>query len=880
METLEAPALGADLDRVDLLSAALGDDDSLSLGSRASDGALLSRCDGEEREEPKRPWGDVFVYGDRNRHLFGGYADSLADDEASISFSAAYLPGVYNTPLHDTFLRAYEDDYLRCVGKTYKLELFPAAEAHKPSYAHLGRVIMAVRVRRLSLEEEIDSSDDNFKKFEDLIALCERKKLYHLTRLRMLEGELDFIAAEDASMPASPFSAFLLQRPGWAVVTTLLARNYKKLQQAAWNNRKTKTAEELAEETAPDEESKIHMSEESCVRAWDLLQQWRILRSVECFCRLGASRYPQKSKAINKLLAKSGSKRPLHPAELAEEEEAAEEAAALGAKSKKADITAAPRTSGGFSSFMNVMTNLISGAKEEAPQEEVLVLRALEPLIPGERVGEWAAVCAQLGAKDGEGLSLRECADAVLAYVKEHPLLAPLVPRVVVGEISAGALEIHDEEEASAFVALGVNKVADALANELRDLVIEDLRHFVQWSQLLEKLRKDRIKKSGGKLTMADSGEVEMVNGVQKIIPHADTIVDTDILHGVRQRVHIDAVIPEARKRLDAIRHRRLELRGELVCLVQYGVLNALPFLQKVSRGLLQRRRIYHLKRDLVLYSMHAAAATIQLWLRSILCARKYKHSQAAAVDSLRLMILIKLQAFVRGLPKQGRWNRYTRTKRERSRWFGLTKVQASVRRFNARCRYIRMLQRGREADRQNTEQWAVMMIQKWARGYIARKTVVKSMQIRDTISPDLLRLAEKYLHRGDLWSFLRQIDDGFSRLRKEITEAAAREDSMAETFIGKVLNERQSQFDGAWQRFSQSTSAASRAGTAGTGRDMDQLTATAAVDKTKLLPAQAPLASSARSSSVAAGGVAKAKSKGAALATPTFDHSIPVNLP
>jgi len=95
-----------------------------------------------------------------------------------------------------------------------------------------------------------------------------------------------------------------------------------------------------------------------------------------------------------------------------------------------------------------------------------------------------------------------------------------------------------------------------------------------------------------------------------------------------------------------------------------------------------------------------------------------------------------------------------------------------------------------------------VLIIQKVARGYIARKTVLKSMKIRHNLSTEVLRIAEKYLKHGDLWEFLKNINDELKRSNDIIAENQAREDNWAESFVEKVVAKRQQEFNQSWELF------------------------------------------------------------------------------
>lgn len=64
--------------------------------------------------------------------------------------------------------------------------------------------------------------------------------------------------------------------------------------------------------------------------------------------------------------------------------------------------------------------------------------------------------------------------------------------------------------------------------------------------------------------------------------------------------------------------------------------------------------------------------------------------------------------------------------------------------------------------------------------------------------------MAEKYLLKGDLWGFLRDVDDEMKRAQREAREVRQQEDDMAGRFVEKVVQLRQTEFDDAWKKFPQ----------------------------------------------------------------------------
>jgi hypothetical protein len=128
--------------------------------------------------------------------------------------------------------------------------------------------------------------------------------------------------------------------------------------------------------------------------------------------------------------------------------------------------------------------------------------------------------------------------------------------------------------------------------------------------------------------------------------------------------------------------------------------------------------------------------------------------------------------------------------------------MQSITRSKLARLRLRRALKTQAAEQEEEVRQWSVLVIQKVARGYIARRTVVRSMQIRKTLHKEVLRIAEQYLQHGDLWGFLKDINDELTRSRNELQENQAREDDWAKNFVEKVVHKRQSEFNTAWEEF------------------------------------------------------------------------------
>lgn len=70
--------------------------------------------------------------------------------------------------------------------------------------------------------------------------------------------------------------------------------------------------------------------------------------------------------------------------------------------------------------------------------------------------------------------------------------------------------------------------------------------------------------------------------------------------------------IPQAESRLKSMRAARFDLEGEMASVTQLGFEAAVPYIQRTFRKCIIRHRLDRLYCNLALYSMHAAASSIQ----------------------------------------------------------------------------------------------------------------------------------------------------------------------------------------------------------------------------------------------------------------------------
>eukprot|EP01038_Epipyxis_sp_PR26KG_P012258 gene12258-16437_t len=133
---------------------------------------------------------------------------------------------------------------------------------------------------------------------------------------------------------------------------------------------------------------------------------------------------------------------------------------------------------------------------------------------------------------------------------------------------------------------------------------------------------------------------------------------------------------------------------------------------------------------------------------------------------------------------------------------YATTQFQSLVRGFLGRKYVADMLHKSANERLREVQQWSILLIQKTARGYIARKTFLRSMLIRKSLSKEVLRITEKYLKVGDLWGFLKEMNEELNRAKYELSEHEQREDNWATNFVSKVIDQRQKEFNSAWEKF------------------------------------------------------------------------------
>lgn len=803
------------------------------------------------------------VWEDGHKRTVVEYKPGVAEGSEVLHYQIGYLE-MENKKLRGYMCRGDDDEaYLDfLVDGTKEMPFFPYifpkrdGVTHQSDYVLCASVCMTFRVRRLLLTDEISELQAKLQEYHDLKDLCEKKKCAHADRVIMLEGEMDHMVEEIKEKTHDPrdmhpFSALIQNKEANKLLCDFLAREAKRLQ--------AETEMHLGEEVDED------MDLEKVVDMWELLQYYTIVNSIRVRAKNGNKHYPVNGRADSTKVVVKGrqpgsapvsarstdsnkggrgkSPESLKPGDMKKLKAASKKGATaktdstgvmdnddstiasgtslgnLSGTSKSVASAAKepeqPKKSGGWG--FSAMANWVSGKKEEVVVEDdgPKELKLVPFTVSGNGMGacDWLDIAVCMGNKRGDQ-TLKSACKGFLELLKMHAGegeegedgmgVLECIPKVCRNDFIMGLNELGVKEMSSPIVEAAAAQMVTILAEELHKRIMGALRLHDKWCAFLEGFRKDRIRRSGGSLKEDNEGQVEVdKQGTIRIIPNSDKIVDTDIVHGSKQRLQISVVEPVLFQKLGEATEKLQVLLGELACVVQFGYIYVAPYVQRAIRRSLSRMHKNTSRRDVGLYAMHGAATTIQTWLRGKWGKRAYAIRKAELMGNLFEDITIFVQKYARMGTQRIPYLKRKRAKAAASEWFAVTKFQAMIRGFNARHKYTKFKATVHAEREKETKFFSVGLLQRWARGCIARRTIVKSLKVRKTIDKDILLKAEKYLEKGDLWSFLKQINDDMMILKKTIDDNQKTEDEFASTFVNKVIMRRQGEFDGAWDKFS-----------------------------------------------------------------------------
>ena len=736
-------------------------------------------------------------------------------------------------------------------------------KSHKEN-KRLNRVVTSVRVRRLVLTSEINDLAEDWKKFQELEEVCFRKKKVHDERLTKLEAEMNELATADhIIMPGNRFSAALFATSFWNCVTSYLTRECHRVQQehhfgqverlltlqdiqyiwqliqkwhilkyvelrcrigldayiAEANKKDKKNQAKDIRDTKDDVGLSSDDDEETDEEDLPLYKRKKGVSSKKKKKKDKKTKEDSLSDEVKMgdVNDNSNSNKEISVAEKQEMNVGAIEEGKVNEDASLSNMQEGEKENEDGDSKQELQKEVTEGnyiandflkmaLEEEKDDVEEVKLHHKLPTDLHNKPVPWELIQHYL---QPEGDTLVQILEAVKIFAQQDEILSDsnenLVQNVTINHISAA---IHDCDtpghgDKDHHAAGSITNLMDDIGACLENKLIGSLRLNPYWQKMLEQLRKERVKREGGKLIFHGEGEVEMdAQGVARKIPNSDNVVDTDIFHGSMQRMEIQVILPEIAKKRVQNKEKEFELLGELTCVIQYGYENAVVAAQRMARGLIAQKRAYYTRRELAYYSAHIAAVRLQAWARQKQAVLKFAETLQEIMEEKKQGNILVIQKNIRRFIKYKPYRRRQKANYEAFIYRTVSIFQALIRGFNCRRRK-KYADAAMDQQRDTEEQdWAATQIQKMTRGRIARTRIVHSLHVRRTISKDLLKTAEKYLEHGDLWGFLEEIDMSRKRLQNTIMSNQKREDEMAATFVERVLKTRQGEFDAAWDKF------------------------------------------------------------------------------
>lgn len=311
-----------------------------------------------------------------------------------------------------------------------------------------------------------------------------------------------------------------------------------------------------------------------------------------------------------------------------------------------------------------------------------------------------------------------------------------------------------------------------------------------------EKLLSDR-----SRLLMKVEDPIEMV------FLGSQGFMDTDLVHGTRQRVRKEQIIPmvlplvtessRAIRRLTAIRNTMLD----------HWKIYTGAHIVRIVRGHIGRVRAQR-KRYAVL--SHFAALRIQAVWRGYV-DRKYVIP--ALYDELRNRSARIIQRTWHNFIQDRTFRARTRAKVWRTKVRNAVKIQRIWRGYYVRSRITEIKARAADAKavfeanrrqrlqaarlrREHIKQHAATTIQRVWRGVVGRRTAYSRRQA-GVVSNDRVReLADRFLTTGDLWGFIAAINSDYERVEHEKNREIIR----AKAFVDQIIRVRQENTEKAWK--------------------------------------------------------------------------------
>lgn len=260
--------------------------------------------------------------------------------------------------------------------------------------------------------------------------------------------------------------------------------------------------------------------------------------------------------------------------------------------------------------------------------------------------------------------------------------------------------------------------------------------------------------------------------------------------NGLRQRIEATAALPVLVANKFRVTSRFIATWWKLCLLVLYTYELATPHAQRVVRGYLVRSsRFKFLKKMQKVRLEIKASIRLQQTFRQLLSSRHV----AKILHSRRHNMLVKIQSLSRKYKASLVFSQRLETFRSHLKDEAMTRIQKLVRRrnlMNQNRNFIAELAKQRkkyeEQSAMQKQKNSALKIQMMYRG-VAMKQLLRQKRVENQLHGQLSMHVQKSLYRGDLWSFLTDVNNDYYRYERVIDEILDREAKMANTFVSKV---------------------------------------------------------------------------------------------
>lgn len=286
---------------------------------------------------------------------------------------------------------------------------------------------------------------------------------------------------------------------------------------------------------------------------------------------------------------------------------------------------------------------------------------------------------------------------------------------------------------------------------------------------------------------------------------HLSTEIDLNLVqNGVIQRIEANAAVPHIKENIATLSNRLFQARCKLTLLFHFIYEKAVPHLQRFLRGHFTRNNIdtfIELKRN---WDAQKAAGRLQNVIRRRLARKKFQRLQHTFSEHMAT----KIQTLLRHCVAVNVREKLIADLHH----VMASKIQIAFRQYflvrQAKVilyerAYAREQERLKSLEKQRNlhAETKMIVIQCWLRRKLAEEAARRRL-IELDLHGRLLKLLDDFKTHGKLHRLLWFINEDYHRYERVIDEIVRRENTMASTFVSKVIALREQENREAWYEY------------------------------------------------------------------------------